>query len=282
MSAAVIIVVVAVAIVVIAIVVLIIYIASRSSGPCKTPGAFKDITIDQCFICPAKMDRSDTQVSDPNACTGTCSTLYPNSSLDLGLNQCWRCPNGGVRTGHAVGDPSACSLPCEHFFPGKGSNDGLDGFCYTCPANTDWFSITKSCTGTCQAQFPDSFPNIDGNCYVCPDGRGPTVADINSATACLGSCAALFQNSFEAGISGQCWVCPQPTPVRLGNPITGHEACGDRQFFPDKIGPATYAGSMFSRSKFVGPQSYAATVIGKNVFPSDMVGLPYSVGLPSS
>lgn len=135
----------------IAVIVFSIYSISQNSilkkePACKTPGAFRDITLNQCFICPPGMDRTLDSITNTRGCQGLCPDIYPNrpnptGSFEDGLTGiCYHCPGGMGRTAAPISENNACLGSCPNIYkptnagPEGSFQDGLTGICWHCPS----------------------------------------------------------------------------------------------------------------------------------------------------
>jgi hypothetical protein len=112
--------------------------------------------------------------------------------LDVGRGKCYKCPEGYTRTLSAIDAPDACKLlkSCEEAFPGS----KLD--------------VATS------------------KCWECPQPYERTVYHINDEKSCQSTCPKLYgDNSFEDGLSGNCYKCPDGYNNVVLEPITSNKKC---------------------------------------------------------
>lgn len=145
-------------------------IAGVLPGPCQTSGAFRDLTLNQCFTCPEGMDRTIgfPSVTGPRACNGFCSDVFPNrpgvgSFEDGATGICYHCPQGMRRSKLPISITSggACVATCDNF-TGRVFEDPIFPGCFSCPSGFDRTAI---------GPFVDPFPSIN-SLNACTDGRG--------------------------------------------------------------------------------------------------------------
>ncbi len=133
-------------IIIILIIVIVIYFIFNTpilAGPCRTPGAFRDFLLNQCFICPEGMDRNSlAAITSQRGCQGLCPEVFPDQpgvrgSFEDGLSGvCFHCPQGMVpNVFPSPSDPRKCAGSCPDVFPGQPGGSFPDaGTCYHCPA----------------------------------------------------------------------------------------------------------------------------------------------------
>lgn len=141
-------------IVVVILIILVVIAVIYMRPPCETPGAFKDVTLGQCFLCPPGTTRSLSAVTAADACVADCPKMYPNAPRPTGsfgdVNKCWHCPQGYVRTLDPVYSNTACKVgDCKTVFGADAGWVGYDaingGGCWKCPRgySRTWDPVTS-------------------------------------------------------------------------------------------------------------------------------------------